>query len=230
MSKQSTSTLSGHRVGLDHLRQTATRNRPPVSLEPEPSGAPTLVLDNYDSFTYNLVQYLGELGCRSEVYRNDKISLAQIGRMQPRRILISPGPGVPSEAGITLALIREFAATIPILGVCLGHQAIGEAFGGSVVRAPRLLHGKTSLIYHNSDPIFADIPTPFSATRYHSLIVKRSSFPDCLKILAESKDGLIMACRHRELPVIGLQFHPESILTESGHQILKNFLCLSQQR
>ena len=230
MSKQSPSALSGRRVGLDDLRQTATRKRSLPSPEPGLFEGPTLVVDNYDSFTYNLVQYLGELGCRAQVHRNDKISLAQIGRMRPKRILISPGPGVPSQAGITLALIREFAETVPILGVCLGHQAIGEAFGGAVVRAPRLLHGKTSLVHHNSDPIFMAIPTPFSATRYHSLIIKRSSLPDCLKILAESDDGLIMACRHRELPVFGLQFHPESILTESGHQILKNFLCLSQQR
>ncbi len=183
-----------------------------------------LVIDNYDSFTYNLVQYLGEMGANLKVARNDKISLKEIEKMSPEKIVISPGPGVPEEAGLTLDIIRTFAREIPILGVCLGHQAIGAAFGGRVVRAPVLMHGKTSMIYHESGTIYEDIPNPFEATRYHSLVVEESSLPSCLKITAKTSDGTIMGVRHREFPLEGIQFHPESILTEVGKKILSNFL------
>lgn len=185
-----------------------------------------LLLDNYDSFTYNLAQYLGELGCELEVRRNDKITLDEIARRKPERIVISPGPCTPSEAGISIELIRRFAGKIPILGVCLGHQAIGEAFGGRVVRAKKILHGKTSEVFHDGKTIFRGLPEPFTATRYHSLIVERKSLPRVLQISAESEDGTIMGLRHRKLRVEGVQFHPESILTGQGMDILRNFLTL----
>ncbi|MEC2345691.1 aminodeoxychorismate/anthranilate synthase component II [Paenibacillus barengoltzii] len=183
-----------------------------------------LVIDNYDSFTYNLVQYLGELGEEVTVRRNDEIDLAGIEALQPDHILISPGPCTPNEAGITLDLIEHFKGVIPIFGVCLGHQAIGQAFGGKVIRAERLMHGKTSPIYHHGESVFAGLPSPFTATRYHSLIVERESLPDCLEITAETAEGEIMGLRHKEYAVEGVQFHPESIITQHGHQILRNFL------
>lgn len=183
-----------------------------------------LVIDNYDSFTYNLVQYLGELGAQLEVRRNDQISVDEIERLAPERIVISPGPKTPTEAGVCLATIQKFSGKIPILGVCLGHQAIGQAFGGKVIRAPEIMHGKTSPISHDGKTIFAGLPNPFPATRYHSLIVERSSLPDCLEISATTPDGLIMGLRHKEMKVEGVQFHPESVLTESGKQLLANFL------
>jgi anthranilate synthase/aminodeoxychorismate synthase-like glutamine amidotransferase len=183
-----------------------------------------LVIDNYDSFTYNLVQYLGELGADVRVHRNDQISLDEIQEMQPDRIVISPGPKAPDEAGICIELIQRFSGRVPILGVCLGHQAIGQAFGGKVVRAPQVMHGKTSLIMHDGKTVFSNLPNPFPATRYHSLIVERESLPQCLEISATSSDGLIMGLRHRSTKVEGVQFHPESVLTESGRQLLGNFL------
>ena len=182
------------------------------------------MIDNYDSFTYNLVQYFGELGQDVRVYRNDQITLEKIARLRPERIVISPGPCTPKEAGISIELIKEFAGKLPILGVCLGHQAIGEAFGGEVVRAGRLMHGKTSVIHHDGKTIYKDLPNPFEATRYHSLIVKRETLPTVLKITAETKEGEIMGLRHKEFPVEGVQFHPESILTIVGMDLLKNFL------
>jgi anthranilate synthase/aminodeoxychorismate synthase-like glutamine amidotransferase len=185
-----------------------------------------LIIDNYDSFTYNLVQYLGELGAEVEVRRNDQTTLDEIERMSPERIVISPGPKTPTEAGICLDLIKRFSGTRPILGVCLGHQAIGQAFGGKVVRAPVIMHGKTSEISHDDKTVFAGLPNPFPATRYHSLIVDRRGLPDCLEISATSPDGLIMGLRHREMKVEGVQFHPESVLTDAGKQLLANFLRL----
>ena len=185
-----------------------------------------LVIDNYDSFTYNLVQYLGELGCELHVYRNDAISINKIRRLKPERILISPGPGVPKDAGITIETIRAFAGELPILGVCLGNQAIGEAFGGKVIRAPYLMHGKTSEICHDSATIFRGIPYRFKATRYHSLIVEKDELPDSLEVSATTPDGLIMGLRHRQFPVEGVQFHPESVMTEHGKKLLQNFLTL----
>jgi anthranilate synthase/aminodeoxychorismate synthase-like glutamine amidotransferase len=184
-----------------------------------------LMIDNYDSFTYNLVQYLGELGAQIEVRRNDQTTLEEIERMSPERIVISPGPKTPNEAGLCLELIKKFAGRLPILGVCLGHQAIGQAFGGKVVRAPQIMHGKTSDIHHGKT-IFAGLPNPFPATRYHSLIVERASLPPCLEISATSSDGLIMGLRHKEMKVEGVQFHPESVLTAVGKQLLANFLKL----
>lgn len=183
-----------------------------------------LVIDNYDSFTYNLVQYLGALGQDVVVKRNDEITLDQIAELKPDQILISPGPCTPNEAGISLSLIDRFKGEIPILGVCLGHQAIGQAFGGDVVRAERLMHGKTSPILHDGKSIFEGIPTPYTATRYHSLIVKRDTLPDCLEISAETDEGEIMALRHKEYPIEGVQFHPESIITDYGLQLLRNFI------
>lgn len=183
-----------------------------------------LMLDNYDSFTYNLVQYLGELGQDVHVYRNDEISLAQIHALEPEKIVISPGPCTPNEAGISLALIQEFAGKIPLLGVCLGHQSIGQAFGGKIIKAKTLMHGKTSLIHHTSKGVFKDLPNPYTATRYHSLVIERETIPDCLEITAWTDDGEIMGVKHKTLAVEGVQFHPESILTEHGHDLLNNFL------
>lgn len=183
-----------------------------------------LVIDNYDSFTYNLVQLMGELGAELEVVRNDQASLDDIRDMQPAHIVISPGPGTPDDAGVSLDVIRELGATTPILGVCLGNQAIGQAYGGVVSRAPRLMHGKTSMIYHRGDGLFNGVPSPFEATRYHSLIVEEASLPDCLQITAFTDQGEIMGLRHRDFPVYGVQFHPESILTQFGTRILQNFL------
>lgn len=183
-----------------------------------------LVIDNYDSFTYNLVQYLGELGEEVKVYRNDEIDIKGIEELAPDHILISPGPCTPNEAGISLETIQYFKGKIPIFGVCLGHQAIGQAFGGNVIRAERLMHGKTSPIHHHSTSVFAELPSPFTATRYHSLLVERESLPDCLEITAETEEGEIMGLRHKEYPIEGVQFHPESIITDYGHQLLRNFL------
>ena len=187
-----------------------------------------LVIDNYDSFTYNLVQELGELGADLHVARNDQITLAEIRSMQPSRIVISPGPGDPDDGGISLDVIRELGASTPILGVCLGHQCIGQAYGGVVTRAPRLMHGKTSMIYHKDDPLFAGVPSPFEATRYHSLIVEEATLPDVLTVTAFTEEGEIMAVRHRHYPVVGVQFHPESILTKFGPRILQNFLEMKE--
>jgi anthranilate synthase/aminodeoxychorismate synthase-like glutamine amidotransferase len=185
-----------------------------------------LVIDNYDSFTYNLVQYFGELGAEMLVKRNDEISVDQIEALRPERICISPGPCSPKEAGISNAVIRAFGARVPLFGVCLGHQCIGDVFGGNVVRADRLMHGKTSPILHNGEGVFRGIPSPFEATRYHSLLVERASLPTCLEITAETAEGEIMGLRHRELPIHGVQFHPESILTLEGKKLLHNFLSL----
>ena len=186
-----------------------------------------LVIDNYDSFTYNLVQYLGELGAEMRVVRNDEVSVDEIENgIRPERILISPGPGTPDDAGISLGAIDRFAGKLPILGVCLGHQAIGQHFGGRVVRAPEPVHGKPVEVDHDGKTLFEGIEGRFNAGRYHSLVVERESFPDCLEISAESPDGLIMAMRHRELPIEGVQFHPESILTDHGRAMLGNFLKL----
>jgi anthranilate synthase component 2 len=183
-----------------------------------------LMIDNYDSFTYNLVQYLGELGADVEVFRNDAITLGQIDKLAPSHIVVSPGPCTPNEAGISVALIEAFAGRVPILGVCLGHQSIGQAFGGRVVHAQRLMHGKVSAISHRGSGVFAGLPDAFRATRYHSLAIERASLPACLEVTAESDDGEIMGVRHRELAVEGVQFHPESVLTEHGHRLLGNFL------
>ena len=185
-----------------------------------------LLIDNYDSFTYNLAQILGQLGQDLLVRRNDQITLDEIAALRPERIVISPGPCTPREAGISVALIRRFAAEFPILGVCLGHQAIGEAFGGRIIRAPRLMHGKTSEIRHDGKTIFRGLPRPFTATRYHSLIVEGRSLPRCLSVSAETDDGVIMGLRHRHYPVEGVQFHPESVLTIPGAALLQNFLHL----
>lgn len=183
-----------------------------------------LMIDNYDSFTYNLVQYLRELGEEVVVHRNDKISLAEIESLNPRRLVISPGPCTPNEAGISVEAIRHFAGKLPILGVCLGHQSIGQAFGGRIVRAERLMHGKTSPVFHDGRELFAGLPDPFAATRYHSLLVERQSLPDSLEITAWTAEGEIMGLRHRQLPLWGVQFHPESILTVTGMELLRNFL------
>ena len=183
-----------------------------------------LMIDNYDSFTFNLVQYLGELGAEVQVLRNNAVSLEDIERMQPAQIVVSPGPCTPNEAGISLAAIERFAGRIPILGVCLGHQAIGQAFGGKVVRAKRVMHGKLSRVRHDGKGVFAGIADGFSATRYHSLVVERASLPACLEVSAESEDGEIMGLRHRTLRVEGVQFHPEALLTEHGHAMLRNFI------
>ncbi len=184
------------------------------------------VLDNYDSFTYNLVQYLGELGAELQVSRNDKITTDEIAALAPQKIVISPGPCTPSEAGISVDLVRRFTGEIPILGVCLGHQSIGQAFGGVVKRAPYIMHGKTSQISHDGKGMYSGLPNPFMATRYHSLAVERESLPDCLDAVAETEDGLLMGIRHKEYPVEGVQFHPESILTTEGKSLLSNFLIL----
>ena len=188
-----------------------------------------LMIDNYDSFTYNLVQYLGELGQDVQVYRNDEIDLATVKKLNPRHIVISPGPCTPNEAGISVPLIHEFAGKIPLLGVCLGHQSIGQAFGGHIIKAKTLMHGKTSLIHHTNSGVFKDLPNPYTATRYHSLVIERATIPDCLEITAWTEDangefGEIMGVKHKTLAVEGVQFHPESVLTEHGHALLDNFL------
>ncbi|CAA6603251.1 aminodeoxychorismate synthase, subunit II [Rhodospirillaceae bacterium LM-1] len=186
-----------------------------------------LLIDNYDSFTWNLVQYLGDLGAPVEVQRNDQLSVEQALALAPKAIVISPGPCDPDRAGICLPLIKATAGKIPLLGVCLGHQAIGQAFGGKVIRAPMPMHGKMDMIHHKGEGLFLNVPSPFKATRYHSLIVERASLPDCLKITGETADGLIMALAHKTLPIFGVQFHPESIASEHGHDLLANFLSLS---
>jgi anthranilate synthase/aminodeoxychorismate synthase-like glutamine amidotransferase len=183
-----------------------------------------LLVDNYDSFTYNLYQYLGELGASIRVLRNDELTAEEALALGPDRIVISPGPGTPDQAGITLELIRLAAGRVPLLGVCLGHQALGQAFGGRVVRAPTLMHGKTSPIHHDGRTVFAGLPDPFVATRYHSLIVDRESVPECLEVSAWTAEGIVMGLRHRSLPLEGVQFHPESILTTAGKHLLRNFL------
>jgi para-aminobenzoate synthetase component 2 len=183
-----------------------------------------VMIDNYDSFTYNLVQYLGVLGEELIVKRNDEITVAEIERLRPDFIMISPGPCTPNEAGVSLEVIDRFAGQIPIFGVCLGHQAIAQAFGGRVVRAPRLMHGKTSSVYHDGETIFRGVPNPFTATRYHSLIVEKETLPDCFVVSAWTEEGEVMAIRHKTLPVEGVQFHPESIMTSHGMQLLKNFI------
>jgi len=185
-----------------------------------------LMIDNYDSFTYNLVQYFGELGEDVRVARNDQITLDDIAQLKPDRICISPGPCTPAEAGVSIATIQRFGEHIPILGVCLGHQAIGAAFGANVIRAKTVMHGKTSAVRHTGAGVFRGLPSPYTATRYHSLVLERSSLPDCLDITAESDDGEIMGVQHKTLPIHGVQFHPESILSEHGHALLKNFLAL----
>jgi anthranilate synthase/aminodeoxychorismate synthase-like glutamine amidotransferase len=185
-----------------------------------------LVIDNYDSFTYNLVQYFGELGAEPLVRRNDEITLEQIAELEPERIVISPGPCTPKEAGISCDVLREFGGKVPIFGVCLGHQCMGDVYGGEVVRAGRLMHGKTSPILHTGKNVFAGLPSPFEATRYHSLLVRRESLPDCLEVTAWTEEGEIMGLAHKELPVYGVQFHPESILTSEGKRLLGNFLKL----
>jgi len=194
-----------------------------------------LMIDNYDSFTYNLVQYFGELGVDVVVYRNDQVTLDEIEKLMPQQIVISPGPCTPDEAGISVSAIKHFAGKLPILGVCLGHQSIAQAFGGQVVRANQVMHGKTSPIFHKDKGVFSDLPSPYEATRYHSLVVDANSLPDCLELTAwtENKAGQIdeiMGLRHKELDIEGVQFHPESILTQHGHQLLKNFLSMKQER
>jgi anthranilate synthase/aminodeoxychorismate synthase-like glutamine amidotransferase len=186
-----------------------------------------LVIDNYDSFTFNLVQYLGEMGVALQVHRNDQIGIGQIRELAPDRILVSPGPCSPREAGLSNEIIREFGPTIPLFGVCLGHQCIGHVFGAEVVVNYRMMHGKVSPIRHNGRDLFAGIPTPFRATRYHSLVIKRETLPDCLEVTAETEEGEIMGVRHKTLPIWGVQFHPESILTEHGKELLANFLKLT---
>ena len=183
-----------------------------------------LMIDNYDSFTYNLVQYLGELGEEVNVFRNDQITLAQVEALHPSRVVISPGPCTPTEAGISVPLIQRFAGKLPILGVCLGHQSIGQAFGGKIVHAAQVMHGKTSDIRHTDAGVFHGLPNPLTATRYHSLVIEKKNLPACLEVTAWTDDGEIMGIRHRDLPVEGVQFHPESILTDKGHELLANFL------
>ena len=183
-----------------------------------------VVIDNYDSFTYNLVQYLLALGCECDVRLNDKTTSAEVAEAAPNGILLSPGPGTPDDAGVTLEIIKALAGKIPILGVCLGHQSIGQAYGGKVIRAPRLMHGKTSLIEHDGKAIYANIPSPFEATRYHSLIVEEATMPDCLEVTARTREGEIMGLRHKTQPVEGVQYHPESILTEHGKRLIGNWL------
>jgi anthranilate synthase component II len=192
------------------------------------AGPRVLVIDNYDSFVYNLVQYLGELGAEPVVHRHDQVTLAELEALAPDAVLVSPGPGRPEDAGVSNDAIRTFGERgVPVLGVCLGHQCIGQLYGSDVVRAPRVMHGKTSTISHDGAGVFAGLPNPITATRYHSLVVERDSVPEVLAVTAESEDGLVMGLRHRELPVEGVQFHPESILTESGHDLLRNFLAAS---
>jgi anthranilate synthase/aminodeoxychorismate synthase-like glutamine amidotransferase len=188
-----------------------------------------VMIDNYDSFTYNLVQYLGELGQAIKVYRNDQATVDEVEQQKPERIVISPGPCTPKEAGVSNEILRRFAGKVPILGVCLGHQCIGYVFGGEVVRAPRLMHGKTSMIQHDGKTIFEGLPNPFEATRYHSLIIKRDTLPDCLEITAETDQEEIMGVRHKDHAIEGVQFHPESILTQAGKDLLRNFLALQEK-
>jgi anthranilate synthase/aminodeoxychorismate synthase-like glutamine amidotransferase len=188
-------------------------------------GPRVLVIDNYDSFVYNLVQYLGELGAEPVVHRHDDLSVRAVTDLAPDAILVSPGPGRPDDAGVSNAVIEQFAGVTPILGVCLGHQCIGQVFGGQVVRAPSVVHGKTSLVHHRGQGVLAGLPQPFEATRYHSLVVERETMPDVLEVTAETEDGVVMAIRHRELDVEGVQFHPESILTVAGKQLMANFLA-----
>jgi len=183
-----------------------------------------LMIDNYDSFTYNLVQYFGELGQDVQVYRNDQVTVGEIDKLSPDHIVISPGPCTPNEAGVSIDVIKAFAGKRPILGVCLGHQAIGQAFGGKIVHAKELMHGKTSMVHHNGEGVFKGLPSPFEATRYHSLVIERETLPDCLGITAWTDDGEIMGVSHKEFIVEGVQFHPESILSEHGHDLLRNFL------
>lgn len=183
-----------------------------------------VMIDNYDSFTYNLVQYLGEMGQELKVFRNDKITVEEIEALKPDRLIVSPGPCTPNEAGISVAAIKRFAGKVPILGVCLGHQSIGQAFGGEIVRAARLMHGKTSMVHHDGTGVFRGLPNPFEATRYHSLIIRRETIPDCLQITAETDQREIMGVRHRDYPIEGVQFHPESILTAEGKHLLANFI------
>lgn len=185
-----------------------------------------LVIDNFDSFTYNLVQYFGQLGVEQRIFRNNEISVEEAVALNPDRVMISPGPCSPTEAGVSLDMIGAFAGKKPLLGVCLGHQSIGQYYGGKVIRAPKLMHGKTSPIRHHDTDLFQGLPNPFNATRYHSLIVERATLPDCLEVTAETEDGVIMGLRHKTLPVYGVQFHPESYATEHGLQLLKNFLTL----
>ena len=185
-----------------------------------------LVIDNYDSFTYNLVQYFGQLGVEQKVFRNDQITVEEALALNPDRVMISPGPCSPVEAGVSCDMITAFAGKKPLLGVCLGHQSIGHVYGGRVIREPNLMHGKTSNIFHNNTDLFKGMPNPFAATRYHSLVIERETFPKCLEITAWTEDGLVMGLRHKELPVYGVQFHPESFATDNGIQILKNFLSL----
>ncbi len=189
-----------------------------------------LMIDNYDSFTYNLVQYFSELGEKVVVFRNDEISLEKISQLNPHRIVISPGPCTPNEAGVSLSVISQFSQNIPVLGVCLGHQSIGQAFGGRIVHAKQLMHGKTSPIFHRNEGVFRNLPNPFIATRYHSLVVERSTLPDCLEVTAWTEDDEIMGLRHKTLAIEGIQFHPESILSEHGHQMLENFLNAKNKR
>ena len=186
--------------------------------------ARVLVIDNYDSFVYNLVQYLGELGADPVVHRNDELTIDELVALEPDAVLVSPGPGTPDDAGVSNEVIATFAGRVPVLGVCLGHQCLGQVYGGEVVRAPQIMHGKTSLVRHHDVGVFAGLPNPFEATRYHSLVVDRASVPDCLEITAETDDGIVMGLRHRELGVEGVQFHPESILTAGGHDLVRNFL------
>jgi anthranilate synthase/aminodeoxychorismate synthase-like glutamine amidotransferase len=189
-----------------------------------------VMIDNYDSFTYNLVQYLGEMGEELKVFRNDEITVDEVVALEPDQLIISPGPCTPNEAGISVPLIHAMAGKVPILGVCLGHQSIGQAFGGEIVRAERLMHGKTSPVRHEGEGVFRGLPSPFEATRYHSLLIRRETLPECLEITAETEEGEIMGVRHRELPVEGVQFHPESVLTECGKDLLRNFVKGSAAR
>jgi anthranilate synthase/aminodeoxychorismate synthase-like glutamine amidotransferase len=212
---------SDRRAAMEPGRPDRTTRLPSRSV-----GSHVLVIDNYDSFVYNLVQYLGELDADPVVYRHDALTLDDIAAIAPDAVLISPGPGRPEDAGLSNAVIERLAGECPILGVCLGHQCIGQVFGAEVVRAPEIMHGKTSVIHHGGEGLFAGLPNPFEATRYHSLIVDRGSVPDCLEITAETREGLVMGLRHKDHPIEGVQFHPESILTATGHDLLRNFLGL----
>ena len=211
------------RDGRSHRNRA--RRRSPIPLRYGPVTARVLVIDNYDSFVYNLVQYLGELGAEPLVHRHDAITTDEAAALEPDAVLISPGPGRPEDAGMSTSIIRWAAGRIPVLGVCLGHQCIGAAWGGNVIRAPEVMHGKTSRIHHEGAGVFAGLPSPFEATRYHSLLVERSSLPEEFEVTASTEDGLVMGLRHRDLDVEGVQFHPESILTASGHDLLANFLA-----